>query len=127
MLSRNGKKSRPKKTKHINSSPINQLVSDIKSLEKELKRVGIAIAYPDQEHEHTPMIGHTKGNTSSNRKVIKKHQRQELERIVAHLVGILPNGETFISMLRSGSSPDSDIARDVLYFDSDDSISDVEI
>ena len=104
MSSHESKKSKQKKCKHTNSSDINQLASEVKHLEKELKRIGIAVVYPEQIHEQRPMIGHTKGNTSSNRKVIKKHQRQELEKIVAHLAGLLPNGTIFLATLRSGGS-----------------------
>ena len=68
-------------------------------MEKELKRVSITISYPKQTHLDTPMIGHTKGNTASNRKVIKKHQRQELERVVIHLANLLSN-ENFILQMR---------------------------
>jgi hypothetical protein len=119
MSSHESKKSKQKKCKHTNSSDINQLVSEVKHLEKELKRISIAVVYPEQIHEHRPMIGHTKGNTSSNRKVIKKHQRQELEKIVAHLAGLLPNGTNFLATLRSGGSK-STLYQDVHVTESDE-------
>ena len=119
MSSHESKKSKQKKRKHTNSSNMNQLISEVKHLEKELKRIGIAVVYPEQIHEHRPMIGHTKGNTSSNRKVIKKHQRQELEKIVVHLAGLLPNGTNFLATLRRSGSSEATLDQDVHVSESD--------
>jgi hypothetical protein len=70
-----------KSSKHTNSKSVSQLVQSIKTLEKDRRKQGVPITYPnDLEHEYTPMIGHTKGNTSSNRKVIKHHQVKELKK-----------------------------------------------
>ena len=126
LSSQKSKMPKQKKCKHTNSSTINQLVSEVKHLEKELKRIGIAVVYPEQNHEQTPMIGHTKGNTSSNRKVIKKHQRQELEKVVAHLAGLLPNGISFLVALRSGSSKATHDRPNHAGADSDDESEEVE-
>jgi hypothetical protein len=77
--------------KHVNSNKVNLLAHEIRRLEDELRRNDIAISYPAQSHESRPMIGHTKGNTASNRKVIKRHQQVELTKVVEHLQGLLCN------------------------------------
>ena len=88
-MSKNSSKSRKKKTKHVNSASVNDLVADIRSLESRVRGAGLVVTYPDTEHDKTPMLGHTKGNTASNRKVIKRHQQKELMKVKLHLEGIL--------------------------------------
>lgn len=87
----NTKTKTKKKSKHTNSTSVNDLVMEIKALENQLRKLDIAVTYPDNlQHDHTPMIGHTKGNTSNNRKVIKRHQVTELTKVVTHLRSLLP-------------------------------------
>jgi len=71
------------------SITVTNLFDRIQELEHELRRRDIAIEYPDQSHDHTPMIGHTRGNTRSNRKVLKAHQEREMSLIIAHLESLL--------------------------------------
>lgn len=73
------------KKMHVNSKSIKTLTDSIAAMEAEMRALGIPITYPDHNHDHTPMIGHTKGNTASNRRVIKKYQLKELTRVAEHL------------------------------------------
>ena len=77
------------KKAHVNSMSIKALTHSITSMEAEMGARGIPVTYPDHNHDHTPMIGHAKGNTSSNRRVIKKHQLRVLSRVAQHLEHIL--------------------------------------
>jgi hypothetical protein len=61
-------------------------------LEKKLRQLDLAPVLPDLAPEpsrSTPMLGHTKGNTKSNRKKIKSTQVHMLEQIVKALEGQL--------------------------------------
>lgn len=75
--------------KHVNSNAIEALRQRIEHLESQLQQRNIPITYPILNHEKTPMIGHTRGNTANNRKVIKRHQQLELQRVVRHLEELL--------------------------------------
>ena len=79
-----------KKRIKTNSMTVDGLRKTIGNLEGQLKQLGIAVTYPAPQHEGTPMIGHTRGNTKSNRKVVKLHQEAELAQIVLHLEALIP-------------------------------------
>ncbi len=105
-MSTTGKKKKSSKH-HGNSAYVIDLAHRIMRLETALKTLGIVVTYPDQHHESTPMIGHTKGNTASNRKVIKRHQRSELENVVLHLQCLLPSDhELQLQVFRRGEFKD---------------------
>lgn len=76
---------------HTNSRNIEQLRRDVQSLELQCRRSNVPISAPDDasEIDPTPMLGHTKGNTKSNRKKIKHAQQVLLVRTRAHLEAIL--------------------------------------
>ena len=91
-----------KHVKHTNSYLIADMQRDVETVEKLLRKLGIPITYPDLSHELTPMIGHTKGNTSNNRKKIKRHHGKELAKVWSHLHSLLPEdvrdrGEMFLA------------------------------
>mmetsp|Transcript_24005 Transcript_24005/g.40820 ORF Transcript_24005/g.40820 Transcript_24005/m.40820 type:complete len:153 (+) Transcript_24005:178-636(+) len=107
-----------KSSKHVNSCSVNELVHQIESLESQLRSVGATVSYPSHlEHEDTPMIGHTRGNTASNRKVIKRHQQRELDKIVTHLQGLLRvhsgSGSETIKLRNKGNKSHEEKGRDV--------------
>jgi hypothetical protein len=79
-----------KKTqKHGNSANVDELKVSVQTLEAALRALGSPITYPELAHNHTPMIGHTRGNTASNRQVIKRHQLKELKKVEDHLQWLL--------------------------------------
>jgi hypothetical protein len=80
--------------KHPHSSRISDYASKIQKLEKDLRKLGISISYPSPPPtQDVPMLGHTKGNTKSNRKIIKRRQEKELHCIYVHLLSLLPKNE----------------------------------
>eukprot|EP01126_Amoeba_proteus_P059662 TRINITY_DN780_c0_g1_i4.p1 TRINITY_DN780_c0_g1~~TRINITY_DN780_c0_g1_i4.p1 ORF type:complete len:111 (-),score=25.04 TRINITY_DN780_c0_g1_i4:1978-2310(-) len=79
--------------KHVQSKQVTVLLTEIRAMEEELKRLSIPVTYPnDLPHIGIPMLGHTKGNTKNNRKKIKHQQKQILEKIHVHLTELLPDG-----------------------------------
>lgn len=73
------------------SKTISSMISRIQELESQLHNLGIPIVYPEACHDETPMIGHTRGNTKSNRRVIKRHQEIELTKVIIFLEHLLPD------------------------------------
>lgn len=106
---------------HTNSRNIDQLRRDVQSLELQCKRSNVPISAPDDasEIDPTPMLGHTKGNTKSNRKKIKHAQQVLLVRTRAHLETILiRKGINPCTRNESNDNDDDDIV------DDDDDVSD---
>ena len=83
-----------KHDKHSNSGKVRGLEEQVRALEEQLRRRGVCPQYPTQQHEHTPMLGHTRGNTANNRRVIKRHQEKELKNVVQHLRALLTSSVT---------------------------------
>lgn len=75
-----------------NSQSVQQLQRDVAALERQCSRADIAVVdavMGEAAHDKTPMLGHTKGNTKSNRKKQKAAQlvllaqtRDRLERLL---------------------------------------------
>lgn len=75
--------------KKVNSKRLPEYLCKRKEeLEKQLRLLDLAPCYPQvnpSPSASTPMLGHTKGNTKSNRKKIKSNQIHILESIVEAL------------------------------------------
>lgn len=70
---------------------MDELRRDVQALELQCRRANVPISAPEEasEIDPTPMLGHTKGNTKSNRKKIKHAQQVLLVRTRAHLERLL--------------------------------------
>lgn len=88
---------RPARKFRPNSQSVEQLQRDVDALERQCDRAGIAVidavliggGGAAAVHDATPMLGHTKGNTKSNRKKTKamhltvlSQTRDRLERLL---------------------------------------------
>lgn len=76
---------------HTNSRNVDELRRDLEALESQCRRANVPISAPEEasEIDTTPMLGHTKGNTKSNRKKIKHAQQVLLLRARVHLERLL--------------------------------------
>jgi hypothetical protein len=78
------KRFKPNSVKLNAKSPLIQEYMDL------LKKHDIYYELPDVKlHPDEPMLGHTKGNTKSNRKKLKKHQEVVTDTILAYLTDLV--------------------------------------